>query len=57
VNKPHAIFPSIIVDALYSIDQFSTENDSKTMEYSDQHRMNTDENTICRTEDGEHASY
>ncbi len=57
VNKPHAIFPSIIVDALYSIDSFSTENNSETMEYSDQHQINTDENTTCRTEDGEHASY
>ncbi len=57
VNKPHAIFPSIIVDALNSIDSFSTENNSETMEYSDQHQINTDENTICRTEDGEHASY
>jgi hypothetical protein len=57
VNKPNPIFPSIIVDALNSIDQFSTENNSETMEYSDQHQINRDENTICRTKDGEHASY
>ncbi len=57
VNKPHSIFPSIIVDALNSIDSFSTENNSETMEYSDQHQINTDENTICGTEDGERASY
>ncbi len=54
LNTPRLIFPSVTVDGLNWIDECAAENDSETMDYSNQYQIKTEGNTIDRKTDGKY---